>query len=330
MPRFLRPLLTLALAVSAAQAQWEGDVRLTSDPRFSTTSFNAARSMTVSGSVLHIAWSDDRDGNREIYYKRSTDDGAHWGGDVRLTQNAATSIFPSIAAAGADVHVVWEEYRDGNAEIYYKRSSDGGATWGPDTRLTFQSSSSFSPSIAAAASGVHLVWFDQRDGNTEIYYKRSTTAGASWEGDTRLTTDSAASLYPAVAIVGSRVHVAWEEHRDGNGEIYYRQSADGGSTWESATRLTASAGASLSPAVSGSGPLVHVVWHDERDGNQEIYDKRSRDGGQTWGTDTRLTNRAGASSYASVRVSGLKDQVTAGVVDTPPDGLSPQEARENE
>src|SRR5258708_23818676 len=29
--------------------------------------------------------------------------------------------------------------------------------------------------------------------------------------------------------------------------------------------------------------------------------------------------------YFMVRVSGLKDQVTAGVVETPPDGLSPQQ-----
>src|SRR5262245_13521023 len=127
MSRLLRPFLAMALALAAgaAQAQWEGDLRLTSDPRFSTTSFNAAKTIVASGSALHVAWSDDRDGNREIYYKRSTDDGAHWGADVRLTQNAATSIFPSIAAAGADVHLVWEEYRNGNAEIYYKRSSDG-------------------------------------------------------------------------------------------------------------------------------------------------------------------------------------------------------------
>src|SRR5215468_2973818 len=29
--------------------------------------------------------------------------------------------------------------------------------------------------------------------------------------------------------------------------------------------------------------------------------------------------------YYMVRVSGLKDQVTAGVIDTPPDGLTPQQ-----
>ncbi len=33
-----------------------------------------------------------------------------------------------IAANVNIIHVVWQEHRDGNAEIYYKRSMDGGTT----------------------------------------------------------------------------------------------------------------------------------------------------------------------------------------------------------
>ena len=299
----------VAMAAGDTLAQWQADVRLTNHPASSTTSFNAGRSMAASGTVLHVTWSDDRDGNREIYYKRSIDEGEHWSGDVRLTANAATSIFPALAAEGTDVHVVWEEYRNGNAEIYYKHSADGGSSWGPDTRLTFNAAHSFSPSVSVADSAVHLVWFDQRDGNNEIYYKRSTDAGAGWGSDTRLTMDSASSIYPAMTVSGPVLHVAWEEHRHGNGEIYYKRSADGGSTWAPDERLTVSNGHSFSPAVSASGALVHVVWHDERDGNQEIYDKRSLDAGLAWGADTRLTSHPGASSFASVEVSGSRVHV---------------------
>ena len=245
----LLPVLATAVAATAAGAGWQSDLRLTVDPAFSTTSFDGARSLAVSGHVLHVTWSDDRDGNREIYYKRSTDDGAHWGSDVRLTSNAASSIFPAVAASGTDVHVVWEEYRDGNGEIYYKHSADGGSSWGADTRLTVNAANSFSPSVAAAGPMVQLVWFDQRDGNHEIYHKRSTDAGANWGADTRLTVDGAASIFPAVAVSGSVVHVAWEEHRDGNGEIYYQRSADGGASWGVDTRLTIDGASSLSPSI---------------------------------------------------------------------------------
>ena len=34
------------------------------------------------------------------------------------------------------MHVVWHDYRDGNSEIYYKRSIDGGVSWSADMQLT--------------------------------------------------------------------------------------------------------------------------------------------------------------------------------------------------
>ncbi|HKR05565.1 MAG TPA: exo-alpha-sialidase [Bacteroidia bacterium] len=298
-------LTTIVFTVNIACAQWQADTRLTNDTNFSATSFNGARTMTASGNVLHVIWSEDRDGNREIYCKRSPDQGLSWGADVRLTNNIAGSIFPSVIASSSEVHVVWEEYRDGiNGEIYYKRSADGGLTWGTDTRLTFNPANSFSPSAAVSGSVVHVVWFDQRDGNNEIYYKRSPDGGLTWGADTTLTINIAASAFPSVAVSGSEVHVVWEEYRDGNGEMYYKRSTDGGLTWGADTRLTFNAANSFSPSISVSGSLINIAWHDERDANQEIYTKRSPDGGLSWGTDTRVTNDPSVSSYVSVTVSG--------------------------
>ena len=44
---------------------------------------------------------------------------------MRLTNNDAVSVFPFVAASNSAVHVVWQDYRDGNAEIYYKRNPTG-------------------------------------------------------------------------------------------------------------------------------------------------------------------------------------------------------------
>ncbi len=163
----------------------------------------------------------------EIYYKRSTDAGVNWGADTRLTNNIAYSEFPSVAVSGSVVHVVWNDNRDGNSEIYYKRSTDGGISWGADTRLTNNSAISEYPSVAVSGSVVHVVWQDNRDGNYEIYYKRSTDAGISWGADTRLTNNTAFSWYPSVAVSGSVVHVVWKDNRDGNWEIYYKRNPTG-------------------------------------------------------------------------------------------------------
>ncbi len=254
---------------------WGTDTRLTNN---SAWSFNP--SISVSGSVVHVVWYDLRDGNFEIYYKRSIDAGKSWGTDTRLTNNPAFSGFPSGSVSGQLVHIVWFDTRDGNQkyEIYYKRSTNGGVSWGADTRLTNNSKDSQSPSVTVSGSVVHVVWYDGRDGNKEIYYKRSTDGGKIWGADTRLTNNSAESSSPSVSVSGSIVHLIWLDHRNGNYEIYYKCSTDGGKIWGADARLTNNSADSWYPSVAVSGSVVHVVWRDKRDGNYEIYYKRKLTG----------------------------------------------------
>jgi hypothetical protein len=253
---------------------------------------------------VHVVWVGTRDGNPEIYFKRSTDAGASWETDIRLTNNTAASNYPSVSVSGSVVHVVWADFRDGNDEIYYKRSTDAGVSWGVDTRLTNNTANSEYPSVTVSGSVVHVVWYDERDGNPEIYYKRSTDAGVSWGTDTRLTNNTAFSVSPSVSVSGSVVHVVWRDIRDGNWEIYYKRSTDAGVSWESDTRLTNNTANSDLPSVTVSGSGVHVVWVDFRAGNSEIYYKRSIDAGVSWETDTRLTSNTATSNFPSVSISG--------------------------
>ena len=89
------------------------------------------------------------------------------------------------------------------------------ADWGPDVRLTYNDSLSEPCLNNAQCIGVdsmgwvHLVWRDHRDGNDEVYYKRSTDWGTTWEADVRLTKHPSYSRLPALAIdrMGG-VHVA--------------------------------------------------------------------------------------------------------------------------
>jgi len=74
-------ILNYTLNINDCFAQWQADVRLTSDPAVSFPCYNNGWCIAVSGNVVHIVWYDYRDGaNGEIYYKRSTDEGVSWGG----------------------------------------------------------------------------------------------------------------------------------------------------------------------------------------------------------------------------------------------------------
>ena len=79
---------------------------------------------------------------------------------------------PSVAVAGDNVHITWWDDRNGNNEVYYKHSADGGVTWGDDVRLTNVRGDSHYPAIAVSPNYVHVVWLDSRDGSPQIYYLR--------------------------------------------------------------------------------------------------------------------------------------------------------------
>jgi hypothetical protein len=305
-------LLTIVL-VAPAFGQWQPDQRLTFDPSTSATSTNNAWCVATTGEMVYAVWCDDRDGNPEIYHKRSTDGGVDWGSDTRLTDNVGSSVSPSVAVVGSGVHVVWADARDGSNEIYYKRSTDGGENWGSDMRLTDNTGVNLQyASVAAAGVAVHVVWVDYREGSWEICYKRSTDGGETWSDVTRLVVSPTyTSASPSVAASGDAVHVVWYDDHGGNANrwISYKHSTDRGETWSDGVRLTDAAGISRVPSVAASGNAVHVVWEDVRDGNEKVYYKRSVDGGETWGGDIRLTSLTSCSQEPSVAAAGAEVHV---------------------
>jgi hypothetical protein len=357
MKKYLLFTSILLLAAFVSQAQWQPDVRLTNDPALSaTTAYSNARCIVSSGDTVHVVWRDNRvGGNYEIFYKRSLDAGLTWGPDTRISNNVFFSSNPSISISGLAVHVVWDDERDGNKEIYYNTSGDGGTSWGTDTRLTNDPAASenpcvsasgtlvfvtwadnrqsspggyyirstdggknwgaetpfggtWSPAVSVSGQVIHVVWTDGRGAHPGVYYKRSTDGGITWGADVPLTiNDIAYSDSPSLAVSGQVVHVAFRDSRNNTGtgyEIFHKYSTDGGLTWNPDTQLTNFNVTTYNPTVSVSGSGVHVVWADNHEGNFEIYYDRSQDGGKSWEPVTRLTNNTAVSFYPFAAASG--------------------------
>jgi len=231
--------------------------------------------------------------------------GMNWSTNKRLTNNTAQSFTPDIALDGSNIYVVWTDRRWGNFEIYFKRSVDGGATWSTKKRLTNNEGDSYSPAIAVDGSNIYVVWTDRTPGNYDIYFKKSGDGGVTWTADDRLTNNAGDSIYPAIAVNGSNVYVAWTDWIPGDNEIYFKRSGDGGATWTADERLTENAGSSYSPAIAVDGSNIYVVWEDNTSGDFEIYLKKSVDRGDTWSTKKRLTHNAGISDTPAIAVDGL-------------------------
>ena len=145
-------------------ANWDANQRLTNN-----SGYSGAPSIAVSGLNVYLVWYDDSTGNYEIYFKRSADGGASWNANKLITNNSGPSQLPALAVSGSNVCAVWIDYSPGNYEIYFKQSSESGASWGAITRLTNNSEPSWDPDIALNSANVFVAWYDNSPGNYEIF-----------------------------------------------------------------------------------------------------------------------------------------------------------------
>jgi len=89
-------------------------------------------------------------------------------------------------------------------------------------------------------------------------------------------------------------------------EVYFKKSVDGGNAWQTSKRLTYTSDDNyypfLSVAIAVRGVNVYLAWHDDGPGNNEIYFRKSADGGAYWQAAQRLTYTAGSSEEPAIFV----------------------------
>jgi hypothetical protein len=281
-------------------------------------------SIAASGARVRLVWSDRREGQAEVYTRGSANAGSTWDGEVRLSEVPSESWVATVELAGEKAYVAWVDYADGNEEEYLRRSLDGGRTWAPAFRLTRDAADSWAPSLAISGETVHLAWFDRRDAvvtdfevesrldeamalvglpaspppprDPAVYYLPPFMARVQAKLDailarapTWVEQGGDAVRLQALLQRFQRQYALWNS----SWEIYYKRSADGGRTWGPDVRLTQAPGLSLRPSISVVGRTLSLVWCDSRDGEAQVYAKRSTDGGTTWSADRRLTSAAG-------------------------------------
>ncbi|MEZ4650890.1 MAG: hypothetical protein R3E97_19315 [Candidatus Eisenbacteria bacterium] len=175
--------------------------------------------------------------------------------------------------------------RDGDV---YVSSRDAG-TWS-EQLLVAGPHSSTSP-IIEGDDVVHVVWEDDRGGDTEIWTKRWD--GGSWTSEECLSCeDAVSSMHPTLAESGGKAVVAWE---DVGGAILTRRFASG--VWQPAETFLASGGSW--PAVDSrdgeiTGDIVGLAWLDDRNGDPDVYcDWAFNGSGLSWNGETRVSSSIG-------------------------------------
>ena len=117
-----------------ARASDDGGVSWGAEQRLDTDLAGSAHSLGVKlvgqGDTIAAVWTDRRQdpevesNHPDIYYRTSQDGGGSWSEvDARVDddpQSTGISDEPQVVLAGPLIHVVWLDYRSGNADLWYR------------------------------------------------------------------------------------------------------------------------------------------------------------------------------------------------------------------
>lgn len=137
----------------------------------------------------------------------STDRGRTWTSSVLHAGNANQTgpgnglqlAWSPQGATGGTLHAVWEGRLttfQGDRDVLYRRSLDGGRTWSEPKLLNDddpnQYFAQYQPNLAVAPNGrLEVVWWDFRDSEgliaSDVYATTSTDSGETWSRNLRVT-----------------------------------------------------------------------------------------------------------------------------------------------
>jgi hypothetical protein len=131
--------------------------------------------VSLSGDYMYIVWQDETlsvNGTDDVFFKRSTDGGASFGDTINLSNDTGDSIRPEIAVSDSNVFIVWQNQAMKGDNVFFKRSTDGGASFGDTINLSNNPGDSTDPDITSANDGsAYIVWTDNYKGRSKVFFR---------------------------------------------------------------------------------------------------------------------------------------------------------------
>jgi hypothetical protein len=248
---------------------------------------------------IYTAWTDERNGHPDIYFSKSIDNGATFSANIKVNDNNASASKPSMALdSNGNILIAWQDERNGNPDIYFAQSANGGITFTANTRVDdsgVSTSTQYAPAIGIhqGSNSIYAAWIDEREGAKHIYFAKSINGGTSFSANIKI--DDAGSITPDNLSLtvddNDNVNIAWKDERNGSPDIYFDTSNNGGASFGVDVKVNDVSSTSDFPKIAvDSDSNIYVAWQDSRNGNLDIYFSSSTDTGTTFSADLRVDN----------------------------------------
>lgn len=170
-----------------------------------------------------------------------------------------------------------------DADPYYRKSSDNGATWTAPARI--HSSTAFSRQVHIVfdnSNKAHAVWTED---DNQLWYGNESV----WASNSSTQLFSTADILiesPRIAVDSTGVlHLVWSQVDFTGQDIYYSRSTNGGSNWTTPVNVSNSGASSESPALAiDSSNQANVVWEEQVGGSEYKINFSRRASTGSWST----------------------------------------------
>ena len=228
------------------------------------------QNMVWSGSEYGLAWQDDREESPEIFFARISAAGTKLGTDVRITDTATDSWYPSLAWTETEYGIAWLDDNEGVRRVYFSRISASGTKLGGDNLIADASQHTYYPCLAWSGSEFGLAWNDYRSESHGVYFTRISSAGAKLGGDIFIGAGSAYSYFPSLEWGGGEYGYAWGYGADFT-DIHFTRLSPTGTKLDEDMVVASRDFMTFFPMLAWNDEGFGVTWSDSSDMNWETF-----------------------------------------------------------
>lgn len=253
--------------------------------------------VSSSNNNTYVVWQESVPGNidrnYEIFFKKSSDDGNSFGERIQVSDNIGFSEHPQMASESNNVYVVWADDTNVNKQIYFKKSNNGGNSFGEQMLLSDSNSNAFNQEISSFGDNVYVVWLEKVPyGPYRIMLASSNDGANTFHKPITLSENAVAQTFPKISSFDGHVYVAWnvEDQPNTRSGVYFISSTDNGMTFGNISKLNMAEKDFGEPQIASSGNQIYVIWGGS-DTNKlnSISFMKSDDNGRTF-SDLRKIN----------------------------------------
>ncbi|MEO0181125.1 MAG: hypothetical protein ABIN54_07460 [candidate division WOR-3 bacterium] len=227
--------------------------------------------------------------------------------DVGLIGSAAQGRVASARALDGSFVVAWEDWRNGNADIYFSLFDPTGNPIVQDVRANRDSTleDQLNPAVAFGPDRFVIAWEDMRTPYPKVWFRLfSTTTGEPlfkayqvdnyWENDNQRN--------PACAWLDSILWIAWEDERLGMEGIHARLFYPNGSAASFVINVPEDTNkAHANPSIGVADSTVMIAWQAiKSDTSLDAFYRVFRENGSPVGSAYSLVSYIGRQSYPLV------------------------------